>query len=210
MSDVPVWDRSCTEWVTGLRATDLQVYHCAVTDLHAMLLRIARRELHRRNAPVSGVELDDMAHQAAADAMVAILAKLGSYRGESRFTTWVYTFVVFEVLNKLKRWRAHCHVHLWDAYWDAYDERFTAEPSHHVEARDAIAAVRRAVWVVLTERQRQLFIGAVVDGDPLDELAARFGITRNAVYKGVFDARRKIRAFLIAHGHLAVAVRDRS
>lgn len=62
--------------------------------------------------------------------------------------------------------------------------------------------MRRAIWVVLTERQRQLFIGAVIDGDPLDVLAARLGISRNAVYKAVFDARRKIRAFLVANGHL--------
>ncbi|WP_308161500.1 RNA polymerase sigma factor [Mycolicibacterium goodii] len=205
MSDISAWDRSSAEWLVSLRARRGQAYHGAVAELHAMLLKIARHELNRRNAPPVGVEFDDMAHHAAADALLAILAKLGTYRGESRFTTWVYKFVVFEVLNKLKRWRVHRRVlaaEIHDEQWEVLAERFATEPSHHVEARDAIAAVRRAIWVVLTERQRQLFIGAVINGDPLDALAARLGISRNAVYKGVFDARRKIREFLVANGHL--------
>lgn len=206
MSDVSTWDRSSAEWLIGLRAGNGQEYHSAVEGLYSMLLKIARHELNRRNAPLSGVEFDDMAHQAAADAVVAILAKLGTYRGESRFTTWVYKFVVFEVLNKLKRWRVHGRIRQAEVYGEQWEvrasERFVTEPSHHVEARDAIAAVRHAIWAVLTERQRQLFIGAVINGDPLDILAAELGISRNAVYKGVFDARRKIRAFLIDHGHL--------
>jgi RNA polymerase sigma-70 factor (ECF subfamily) len=57
-------------------------------ELHARLLRIALAEVNRRAAstPVTGPELTDIAHQAAGDAMVAILAKLASFRGESRFT----------------------------------------------------------------------------------------------------------------------------
>jgi RNA polymerase sigma-70 factor (ECF subfamily) len=171
-----------------------------------MLLRIARHELSRRNAPLSGVDLDDMAYQAAADALVAILGKLGTYRGESRFTTWAYKFVVYEVLNKLKRCRVQCRTAdtaVREGHWETLSDPFGAEPGHHVEAQDVIAAVRRAIWVVLTERQRLLFIGAVIDGDPLDTLAARLGISRNAVYKGVFDARRKIRTFLVDNDYLA-------
>src|SRR5271154_1433003 len=67
----------------------------ALVRLHELLLRAARSELHRRSARtrIVGPELDDLAYQAAADAMVAITAKLGQFRGESRFTTWVYRFV---------------------------------------------------------------------------------------------------------------------
>ena len=45
--------------------------------------------------------------QAADDAMLAILAKLGDFRGESRFITWAYRFVMLEVSSKLGRhyWR---------------------------------------------------------------------------------------------------------
>jgi len=54
----------------------------------------------------------------------------------------------------------------------------------------------------LSDRQRRVFVVIVVDGIPLDALAAELGSTRNALYKTMFDARRKIRAHLIAHGYL--------
>ena len=63
-------------------------------------------------------------------------------------------------------------------------------------------AVRRAVEEALTEHQRRLFVAVVLNEVPLDALVARLGTNRNAVYKAVFDARRKIRAFLVANGYL--------
>ena len=66
----------------------------------------------------------------------------------------------------------------------------------------APGALRRAVTEALTERQRDIFVAIVVDGIPLDALAAELGSTRNALYKTMFDARRKIRAHLVAHGYL--------
>jgi RNA polymerase sigma-70 factor (ECF subfamily) len=42
----------------------------------------------------------------------------------------------------------------------------------------------------------------VVDGVPLDALAARLSLERNAIYKVIFDARRKIRRALVANGYL--------
>ena len=81
----------------------------AAARLHELLLRVARRETRRRcdRLRISGPELDDLAHQAAADAVVAIIAKIGEFRGESRFTTWAYKFVMFEVSGKIARhfWR---------------------------------------------------------------------------------------------------------
>src|SRR5690242_10132572 len=67
----------------------------AVAGLHALLLRAARHELRRRPS-VTVFELDDLAHQAAADALVAVLAKLDTFRGASRFTTWAYKFAILE------------------------------------------------------------------------------------------------------------------
>jgi RNA polymerase sigma-70 factor, ECF subfamily len=81
----------------------------AVPGEQALLLRVARAEVRRRGGQlrISGPELDDLAHQAAADAVVAIIAKIGEFRGESRFTTWAYKFVIFEVSGKIGRhfWR---------------------------------------------------------------------------------------------------------
>ena len=73
--------------------------------LYELLVRIACGEAGRR-APrlrISGPELDDLADQAAPDALLAITAKIGQFQGESRFTTWAYKFVIFEVSAKIGR-----------------------------------------------------------------------------------------------------------
>ena len=99
-------DRESAEWLRDLTGGQREA---AQARLHAVLVRIARGEVRRRagGLQVSGPELDDLIHQAAADALLAIIAKLGQFRGESRFTTWAYKFVIFGVSAKVGRhfWR---------------------------------------------------------------------------------------------------------
>ncbi len=177
----------------------------AMARLHGALVRVARSELNRRHGQlnVSGPELDDLAHQAAADAMVAIMAKLDQFRGESRFTTWAYKFVMFEVSAKIGRhfWRRP-PVPLSTEDWDRLPDRFGFDPASESERRDFVRAVRRAVDEDLTEHQRRIFVTLVLDGVPLDALAERLGTSRNTIYKVMFDARRKLRASLVANGYL--------
>jgi RNA polymerase sigma-70 factor, ECF subfamily len=195
-------DDESAEWLRVLDrgAADHDI---GFTRLHERLVRIARAELHRRPTSVSGPELDDLAHQAAADAMLAILAKLGTFRGESRFTTWAYRFVVLEVSHKLGRhyWRTAPRP-LDEEQWDALPDRLGVDPHEQAEARQLAAQVRAAVDEHLTEHQRAVFVALVLEGVPLDALCARDGTSRGAVYKTVFDARRKIRAALVANGYL--------
>jgi RNA polymerase sigma-70 factor, ECF subfamily len=177
----------------------------AERELHARLVKIALVEVGRRGAgsPVRGPELDDLAHQAAADAMLAILAKLGQFRGESRFITWAYRFVILEVSSKLGRhyWRNPA-VALDSEQWERLPDRFGLDPEQHAAAAGLLAEVRRVADAELTPHQRRLFVAVVVDGIPLDALAGRMGLQRNAIYKVVFDARRKIRRALVAAGYL--------
>jgi RNA polymerase sigma-70 factor, ECF subfamily len=195
-------DDESAEWLRVLDrgAADHDV---GLARLHERLLRSARAELHRRSTSVTGPELDDLAHQAAGDAMLAILAKLGTFRGESRFTTWAYRFVVLEVSHKLGRhyWRTAPQA-LDGEQWDSLPDRLGVDPHQHAEARQLASVVRRAVDETLTEHQRAVFVAVVLEGVPLDALCARDGVSRSAVYKTVFDARRKIRAALVANGYL--------
>lgn len=135
--------------------------------------------------------------------MLAITGKLDRFRGDSRFTTWAYKFVIFEVSAKLGRhyWRNPPAQVDGDA-WERIPDRFGADPAQHAESRELAGALRRAVTEALSERQRRVFVAIIVDGIPLDALAAELGSTRNAIYKTMFDARRKIRAHLVAHGYL--------
>jgi RNA polymerase sigma-70 factor (ECF subfamily) len=176
-----------------------------VARLHEALLRVARSELRRRHGQldVSGPELDDLAHQAAADAMLAIMAKLDQFRGESKFTTWAFKFVMFEVSAKIGRhfWRRP-PVALTAEDWDRLPDRFGFDPAGESERRDFVRAVYRAVQEDLTEHQRQVFVALVLDGIPMDALAEKLGSSRNAIYKTMFDTRRKLRVSLVANGYL--------
>ncbi len=170
-----------------------------------MLVRVARAELRRRggSAPVEGHEREDLADQAADDAMMAIIRKLGQFRGESRFTTWAYKFVVLEVSAQLgRRFRRQPTVRLGDDAWDRIPDRLGIDPARHAESVELVEALRATVAGSLSERQRRVFAALVIEGVPLDALAAELGSTRNAIYKTMFDARRKIRAHLAAQGHL--------
>src|SRR3954454_21188689 len=197
------FDEESARWVTLLSGSGRQ-RESRGRELHALLLRAARSELRRRSAgsPVSGRELDDLATQAADDATYAVLAKGAQFRGESRFTTWAYRFVVLEVSHKLGRhfWRRP-RADLADGDWERLPDRLGAPPDHLAEARDLARAVRRAVED-LTDHQRRVFEAAVLQGVPLDALAVRHDTTRNALYKTIFEARRKIRAHLVANGYL--------
>jgi RNA polymerase sigma-70 factor (ECF subfamily) len=97
-------DGESADWLARLRSADT-ARHEAITQLHDMLVRIARREVGRRadQSRISGPELDDIAYQAAADPLLALLGKLDEFRGDSRFTTWAYKFVMFEVSAKVGR-----------------------------------------------------------------------------------------------------------
>ncbi len=133
----------------------------------------------------------------------AILAKLASFHGESRFITWAYLFVILEVSSKLGRhyWRDP-PVALDAGQWERLPDRLGIDPAQHAESAAVLAEVRRVVDTELTTHQRRIFIAIVVDGIPLDALAARLGLQRNAIYKVIFDARRKIHQALIANGFL--------
>jgi RNA polymerase sigma-70 factor, ECF subfamily len=197
-------DEDSSSWLSRLGTSDGQ-RQAAERELHARLVRIALAEVRRRAAstPVAGPELDDIAHQAAGDAMLAILAKLGDFRGESRFMTWAYRFVILEVSSKLGRhyWR-NPPVALDAGQWDRLPDRLGIDPEEHAESAGILAEVRRVIDDELTTHQRRIFRAIVVDGIPLDALAAELGLRRNAIYKVIFDARRKIRQALVANGYL--------
>jgi len=198
-------DEESAEWLRRLASSDGTERTTAERDLHATLVRIALAEVRRRSAstPVTGPELDDIGHQAAGDAMLAILAKLGDFRGESRFLTWAYKFVILEVSSKLGRhyWRDPPAV-LDAEQWERLPDRLGVAPEQHAAAAGLLAEVRRVIDDELTAHQRRIFVAIVVDGIPLDALSARLDLPRNAIYKVIFDARRKIRGELVAKGYI--------
>jgi RNA polymerase sigma-70 factor, ECF subfamily len=177
----------------------------AVERLHALLLRAARFEVARRQRDVGAgsgsADLGDLAVHAADDALIAILSKLHTYRGDSRFTTWAYKFVLLEAAAKLRRrpWEGREIPLEADAWARLLDDR-QASPDAQAEASEFIDAVRDAIAEVLTPQQRAVLIAITLDDVPIDVLAERRGTTRGALYKTLHDARRKLRARLLRDG----------
>ena len=162
----------------------------ALAELHALMLRAARFELHRRRQlPYDDAE--DLAAQAANDAMVALLGKLDTFRGQSRFTTWAYKFALLEAGVKARRraWQDR-EVPLEDT---GYQDRGPST-EQTVEDAELLRAVRDAMRTELTDHQREVFTALALNGVPIDVLADRLGSTRGALYKTLHDARRKLRA----------------
>jgi RNA polymerase sigma-70 factor (ECF subfamily) len=168
----------------------------AIAELHELLLRAARFEVGRRRAALShvrGEELDDIANQAADDALMAVLAKLDTYRGASRFTTWAYKFALLEAGVRLRRraWQ-HREVVLEPDAWRALADR--RESAHdQLERAEFLEALGRAIDGALTQHQRTVFVALALNEVPIDVLAERMATTRGALYKTLHDARKRLR-----------------
>ncbi|MEI7057790.1 sigma-70 family RNA polymerase sigma factor [Nocardioides sp. CCNWLW239] len=177
--------------------------HVAQRSLHEMLLRATRHQVWRLRHQLPGAgpaDLEDLAHQAADDALVAVLAKLDTFEGRSRFSTWVYKFGVLHAGVAVRRqaWR-HREVALPDTF-DVIDDG--TAPEGVVQAADLSRAVHAAIASALTPHQRRITLALVVDQVPIDVLAERLNTNRNALYKTLHDARQRLRASLLASGHL--------
>jgi len=184
-------------WLQRLRAegADRQL---ALAELHDLLLRAARFEIGRRRASLShlrGSDLDDLAQQSADDALVAVLAKLDQFRGESRFTTWVYKFALLEAGVKLRRraWQGR-EIPLEEEGWATLAG--TAQAERGAEDAETLAAIREEIERTLGPRQREILVAVTLNDVPIDVLAERLGSSRGALYKNLHDARRKLRAAL--------------
>src|SRR5689334_21978435 len=102
-------DLESSQWLNDL-GSDGATRSGAIERLHGLLLRVARSEAARRRATTSQVrteDVDDLCTQAASDALMAVLAKLDTYRGTARFTTWACKFAILETSVRLRRqaWR---------------------------------------------------------------------------------------------------------
>jgi RNA polymerase sigma-70 factor (ECF subfamily) len=194
----PLLDAESREWLRSLRAGGATRDE-AVARLHALLLRGARFEVARRRPAlphVRGDDLNDIALEAADDALVSVLARLDSFRGASRFTTWAYKFALLEAAVKLRKraWQGR-EVPLEPETWSLFSGAGLA-PDAALEQTELLAAVQSGINEVLTPHQRRVLVALALNGVPIDVLAERLSSTRGALYKTLHDARRKLRKHL--------------
>ena len=195
-------DQESQAWVDALQSIGSR-RDDAIRRLHTLLVREARFEVRRRTAPLShpsGSDLDDLAVQSADDAVVAILAKLDRFRGDSLFTTWARRFAQHEAPAKLRRRLGRGRELPMDLkfenarMWPVSDE----SPHERCVANESARTLNRLIAEELTAYQRDVLIALTIDGVATNDLARRLDTTAGALYKTLHDARRKLKAGLAA------------
>jgi RNA polymerase sigma-70 factor, ECF subfamily len=180
-------DEDSRRWLADLRSTGHRRAE-AERRLYALLRKAADFEVRRRTSQ----DVEDLVTQAAGDALVAVLAKLDDFRGESRFTTWAYKFALYEAAAKTRRraWQGR-ELPTAPEDWPAVAAR-----EHDFETAERLREIARAIETRLTPQQRDVLLALAVNGVPIDVLAERRHTTRGALYKTLHDARRALRRHL--------------
>jgi RNA polymerase sigma-70 factor (ECF subfamily) len=192
-------DRTNEEWLSDLRGARREE---ALADLRSLLVRGLRYALADRTS-VTATDLEDFAQEA----LLKILAGLDSFRGESRFTTWAHKIAIRVVFSELRR-RHWQDVSLQDLVAEYDEGDFTpavlTDPAPTPEQQTTQQMMLETVWRFvneeLTDRQRRAMMAIMIGNMPLEEVARRMETNRNALYKLLHDARRRLRRRMLAKG----------
>lgn len=203
-------DRTNEQWLADLTASP-EVQAAALIDLRERLQRGIYFYLSRERsdlASLSSAELTSMAEDLAQDATLRVMENLNSFRGDSQFTTWATRIAVRVAISDLRRAR-YKDYSLDDLTADgdllpvastAFMGDLPVGPERSAERSEVLDRVTAALQEGLTERQYQALIAVAVNGVPLEIVAERMGTNRNALYKLLHDARRKLRTYLESQG----------
>ncbi|HEY7519199.1 MAG TPA: sigma-70 family RNA polymerase sigma factor [Methylomirabilota bacterium] len=195
--------RTNAEWLAALQSSD----EVALGELRTYVLRAALFTLQRARHHVGHLgssALGQLAEDCAQESMTAILQRLDTFRAESHFTTWAYTFAVNTALMaaRRERWASVSLDRILegsDTPSVAHDDPGVIDPETHALKAEAVAAIREGIEH-LTVKQRQLLRAVVFEQVPLDEVVRHWGSNRNALYKLLHDARRNLKSHLAERG----------
>ena len=197
----PSGARSNEEWIAALSQPGPR-YEVALQDLRTLLSRGLGYAL-ASHSNVRESDLEDFAQ----NALLKVLDGLHTFRGESRFLTWAQKIAVRVAYTELRRrrWR--------DVSLDELTEPKEGDgefiptnladpsmgPEQQVVQRAVLETLRRLIREELTPKQRRA-LQAVLGGMPLEEVARRMGTNRNALYKLLHDARRRLQQSMLDQG----------
>ena len=192
------------EWFDNLRSED---NNQALADLREYLQRGLRYALSSRVDPN---RLDALIEDSAQDALLRILEKLDTFRGESRFTTWASKVAIRLALTELRRKRWE-NVALEDLVPEDTGMDYTPAvltdtetlPEQQAYQREVMRLIERLIMTELTPRQRQVMMAILKGGMPIGEAAERMGTNPNALYKMLHDARQRLKNRLEEEGYSA-------
>ncbi len=203
-------DRTNEQWLADLSIPG-EAQSAALEELRERMQRSIYYYLRNERSDLAGLsnqELEQMAQDLAQDATLRVMDNLATFKGNSRFLTWATKIAVRLAISDLRRAR----------YRDFSLDDITAagelqlvsvegvtgaappNPEKATERAEVLMLVNAALDEALTERQRQALVAVALQNVPLDVVAEQMGSNRNALYKLLHDARRKLRGHLEAQG----------
>jgi RNA polymerase sigma-70 factor (ECF subfamily) len=199
--------RTNEEWLEELNAAQ----EAAIADLRNLLLRAVLFLFSRNLGDFERLARDEilqLAEDCAQDALIAVLNHLSDFRGDSKFTTWAYKFAINIALvtARRERWKGRSLDQLSFSgdgplsEWVVQDKSTGLTPDRSAMQSEIREMIREVIEQDLTDKQRRVLIMMVFNEIPMDEVARRLDTNRNAIYKMLHDARRKLKNRLQARG----------
>lgn len=201
--------RTNEQWLHALNANG-EMQETAITDLRDLLLRATLYFFNRNLGDFANMTRDNLlqcAEDCAQDALIAVLKHLSDFRGDSKFTTWAYKFAINIALMTARReaWKGRSLEEL--SFLDdkklfqwTSDKSSGLTPDEAALQAEVSHIIRDVIEQDLTERQRKVLILMVFNEVPMDEVVQQLDTNRNAIYKMLHDARRKLKSTLQTHG----------
>ena len=198
-------ERDRYQWIADLQSDAPPVANAAWDDLSRIVFRVACQYLHRRS-DVAKSEVEQLAEDAAQEALVDILNKLDGFRAESKFTTWAYQFAVNNARELLRKRDPP------ESYWPSLDDdetdtllevipdSQTCDPELGAEGEYLVRAAQEIINTRLTERQRVVLLLHLAGHTPR-EIAGRVVATRNNVDQLLHVARKRLKRELHSRGY---------
>ena len=200
--------RNNEEWLHALRSHGATQEE-ALEALRDYLLRAVLVYLSRDRSDLAHFHPNELQHLAedwAQEALVTIVDKLDTFRGQSKFTTWTYRIVINLAAGELRhrRWSALSLEALPDEeeeppLMSMIEDMRTQDPERATQQEEVLTVIQRIIDEELTDRQRMALTNLLFRGMPMAEVAERLGTNKNNVYKIMHDARKKLKKRLIEY-----------
>jgi RNA polymerase sigma-70 factor, ECF subfamily len=202
--------RTNDQWLHDLRESG-KVQENAIADLQDILLRAVLFFFNRNLSDLGRLSREEtlqLAEDCAQEALIAVLNHLSDFRGDSKFTTWAYKFSINIALTAARRvrWKDVSLDQLFlakdgsSSKWIRQDKSSEAEPDQSAMQHEIRNVIQDVFERDLTDKQRQVLLLIVFNEVPMDEVVRLLDTNRNAIYKMLHDARRKLKSGLQSRG----------
>ncbi len=200
-------NRTNEQWLADLKSSGPD-QNAALDDLRVVILKGLPYALSKWMRPDDS-KYEGLAEEVAQETLLRVLDRLDSFQGRSRFTTWVHTIAVHIAISELRRkkWQERSLDNLLDGdpeedtpAMQMADNAPSADTELSVEQQELMDQVQHIILKNLSEKQREAMMSLAVAGMPQDVVAERMGMSRNALYKLLHDARLRLKSRLQAEG----------